>query len=107
MAPLADLVDVPLVDNATSSVWAQYTIKLKNRNEVAAMLKNAGVPTAVYYPRSLHEQPAYVGYPVVEGGLPVAEDLSRRVLSLPFHPYLDAATQDYIIDQLRIAVAGR
>jgi dTDP-4-amino-4,6-dideoxygalactose transaminase len=106
-AALADLVEVPLVDNATSSVWAQYTIKLKNRDEVAAMLKNVGVPTAVYYPRSLHEQAAYVGYPVVEGGLPVAEDLSRRVLSLPFHPYLDAATQDYIIDQLRVAVAGR
>ncbi len=106
-AALADLVEVPQVDNATSSVWAQYTIKLSNRDEVAQALKGAGVPTAVYYPRSLHEQPAYLGYPVVEGGLPIAEDLSRRVLSLPFHPYLDAATQDYIIDQLRAAVAGR
>ena len=106
-AALAELVETPEVDNATSSVWAQYTIKLGNRDQVAAALKGVGVPTAVYYPRSLHEQPAYVGYPVVEGGLPVAEDLSRRVLSLPFHPYLDAATQDYIIDQLRAAVAGR
>src|SRR5258706_6473487 len=98
MAPLADLVDVPLVDNATSSVWAQYTIKLKNRNEVAAMLKNAGVPTAVYYPRSLHEQPASFGSPAVEGGLPGAEGLSRPRLRLPFHPYLNAARHDYIID---------
>ena len=104
---LADLVEVPRVDNATSSIWAQYTIKLSNRDRVAAALKGAGVPTAVYYPRSLHEQPAYIGFPVVAGGLPVAEDLSRRVLSLPFHPYLDATTQDYIIDRLRAAVAGR
>jgi dTDP-4-amino-4,6-dideoxygalactose transaminase len=44
---------------------------------------------------------------VVAGGLPVAERLSRRVLSLPFHPYLDAVTQDYIIDQLRTALAAR
>jgi dTDP-4-amino-4,6-dideoxygalactose transaminase len=106
-AALADLVEVPHVDNATSSVWAQYTIKLNNRDQVAAALKRAGVPTAVYYPRSLHEQPAYIGFPVVAGGLPVAERLSQRVLSLPFHPYLDATTQDYIIDQLRAAVAVR
>ena len=104
-AALADVVEVPLVDNATSSVWAQYTIKIDNRDAVAAALKQAGVPTAIYYPRSLHEQPAYAGYPVVDGGLPVAEMLAKRVLSLPFHPYLDGATQDYIVDQLRTALA--
>ena len=75
--------------------------------DIAAALKQAGVPTAIYYPRPLHEQPAYAGHPVVAGGLPVAERLSRRVLSLPFHPYLDAVTQDYIIDQLRTALAAR
>ena len=64
------------------------------------------MPTAIYYPRSLHQQPAYLGYPMVAGGLPVAESLAQRVLSLPFHPYLDVATQDYIIDQLRAALAG-
>ena len=104
-AALRDVVEVPQIDNATSSVWAQYTIKLDNREAVAAALKQAGVPTAIYYPRSLHEQPAYVGYPVVEGGLPVAEKLAKRVLSLPFHPYLDGPTQDFIIDQLRAALA--
>jgi dTDP-4-amino-4,6-dideoxygalactose transaminase len=106
-AALRDVVEVPQIDNATSSVWAQYTIKLDNRDGIAAALKQAGVPTAIYYPRPLHEQPAYAGHPVVAGGLPVAERLSRRVLSLPFHPYLDAVTQDYIIDQLRTALAAR
>ena len=64
------------------------------------------MPTAIYYPRSLNHQPAYVSYPSVDGGLPVAEALSRRVLSLPFHPYLEPATQDYIIDRVRVAVAA-
>jgi dTDP-4-amino-4,6-dideoxygalactose transaminase len=103
---LADVAEVPRLSNAAHSVWAQYTIKLDNRDQVATTLKAAGVPTAVYYPRSLHQQPAYFGYPVVGGGLPVAEALSQRVLSLPFHPYLDVGTQDYIIDRLRAALAG-
>ncbi len=103
---LADVVEVPRIANSARSVWAQYTIKLDHRDRVATLLKADGVPTAVYYPRSLHEQPAYVGFPVVDGGLPVAEALSRRVLSLPFHPYLDSVTQDYITDRFRAALAG-
>jgi dTDP-4-amino-4,6-dideoxygalactose transaminase len=103
---LGDVVEVPRIGNAARSVWAQYTIKLDNRDRVAASLKTAGVPTAIYYPRSLNRQPAYVGYPTVGGGLPVAEALSRRVLSLPFHPYLEPASQDYIIDRVRTAVAA-
>jgi dTDP-4-amino-4,6-dideoxygalactose transaminase len=103
---LADVVEVPGIGNATRSAWAQYTIKLDNREQTAARLRAARVPTAVYYPRSLNHQPAYAGYPTVEGGLPVAEALSRRVLSLPFHPYLEPAAQDYIIDCVRSAVAA-
>ncbi|MFI5019192.1 MAG: DegT/DnrJ/EryC1/StrS family aminotransferase, partial [Dongiales bacterium] len=61
---------------------------------------------AIYYPRSLNHQPAYRGYPTVAGGVPVAEALAQRVLSLPCHPYLDLATQDYIIDQLRAVIAA-
>ncbi len=105
-AGLADVVEVPEIDRDACSVWAQYTIKLENRDRVAAGLKAVGVPTAIYYPRSLHRQPAYEGFPVADGGLPVAEALSRRVLSLPFHPYLDESTQDYIVDQLRIILAA-
>jgi dTDP-4-amino-4,6-dideoxygalactose transaminase len=104
---LADLIEVPQIVNSARSVWAQYTIKLDNRDQVAAKLKAVGVPTAIYYPRSLHQQPAYHGYATVAGGLPVAEALSRQVLSLPFHPYLDARTQEYIIDCVRTAVAAQ
>lgn len=105
-AALADVVEVPVVDSKARSVWAQYTVKLENRDRVAAGLKAVGVPTAIYYPRSLDHQPAYRDCPTVEGGVPVAETLARQVLSLPFHPYLDAATQDYIVDQLKAVVAA-
>ena len=104
-AALADMVDVPVIDSKARSVWAQYTIKLDNRDRVAAGLKAVGVPTAIYYPRSLNHQPAYRDYPIVAGGVPVAEALASQVLSLPFHPYLDEATQDYIVDQLRAVIA--
>jgi dTDP-4-amino-4,6-dideoxygalactose transaminase len=104
-AALADVVDVPVIDRKARSVWAQYTIKVDNRDRVSAGLKAVGVPTAIYYPRSLNHQPAYRGYPSVAGGVPVAEALAQRVLSLPCHPYLDVATQDYIIDQLRAVIA--
>ena len=105
-AALADVVEVPVIDRKARSVWAQYTVKVDNRNSVAAGLKAVGVPTAIYYPRSLNHQPAYRGYPTVAGGVPVAEALAQRVLSLPCHPYLDMATQDYIIDQLRAVIAA-
>ena len=105
-AALADVVAVPVIDRKARSVWAQYTIKVDNRDHVAAGLKAVGVPTAIYYPRSLNHQPAYRGYPTVAGGVPVAEALAQRVLSLPCHPYLDLATQDYIIDQLRAVIAA-
>ena len=105
-AALADVVEVPVIDRKARSVWAQYTIKVDNRDRVAAGLKAVGVPTAIYYPRSLNHQPAYRGYPTVAGGVPVAEALAQRVLSLPCHPYLDVATQDYIIDQLRAVIAA-
>lgn len=104
-AALAETAEVPTVDAGARSVWAQYTIKVDGRDRVAAGLKAVGVPTAIYYPRTLNQQPAYRDYPTVEGGVPVAERIAGRVLSLPFHPYLDEATQDYIVDQLKAVIA--
>jgi len=105
---LAGLVDVPHVVAGNVSVWAQYTIRLRNgdRDGFAARLKAYGVPTAIYYPRSLHQQTAYRHYPVAEGGLPVSERLSANVISLPMHAYLDAATQDRVIAAVHATLAG-
>ncbi len=104
---LDNVVTVPRLAEGNTSVWAQYTIRLPNggRDAFAAALKEQGVPTAIYYGKSLHQQTAYRHYPVAEGGLPVSERLSADVISLPMHPYLDVATQERIIAAVHEAVA--
>ncbi len=77
-----------------------------DRDGFAAALKAQGVPTAIYYPKSMHQQTAYRDFPVADGGLPVSERLSGEVISLPMHAYLDEATQDRIIAAVRGAVAS-
>jgi dTDP-4-amino-4,6-dideoxygalactose transaminase len=103
---LADIVRIPATGAGQTSAWAQYTVQVDDRDGVAAMLKAAGVPTAVYYPKPLHRQTAYRGYPVAPGGLPVSDALAERVLSLPMHPYLDEASQDRVIAAVREAVSS-
>jgi dTDP-4-amino-4,6-dideoxygalactose transaminase len=102
---LRGVCGVPEVIDGATSVWAQFTIVVDNRDAVAADLKAAGVPTAIYYPKPLHEQTAYKAYPVAPGGLPVSEQMAKKVLSLPMHPYLDAATQDRIVMAVRAATS--
>jgi len=105
---LADVATVPQVPDGYLSVWAQYTIRVApaRRDALARSLKDSGIPTAIYYPIPLHRQVAYRHYPVVDGGLPVSEQLAVGVISLPMHPYLDAATQDRVIEAVRHALRG-
>jgi dTDP-4-amino-4,6-dideoxygalactose transaminase len=105
-AALADVAIVPRVGNESTSVWAQYTIALKHgrRDAVAAALKTEGIPTAIYYTRPLHRQPAYRDFPIAEGGVPISERLAGEVLSLPMHAYLEPPVQDRIIGSLRRAI---
>jgi dTDP-4-amino-4,6-dideoxygalactose transaminase len=101
---LGNVVTVPHLASGHSSVWAQYTIRLPagtDRDAFAAALKAQGVPTAIYYPKSMHQQTAYKDYPVADGGLPVSERLSSDVISLPMHAYLDEASQDRVIAAVR------
>ncbi|MEW6769059.1 MAG: DegT/DnrJ/EryC1/StrS family aminotransferase [Pseudomonadota bacterium] len=105
---LHNIVTAPRVTDGNVSTWAQYTIRLPkghNRDAFANALKAQGIPTAIYYPKSMHQQTAYKHYPVADGGLPVSEKLSQDVISLPMHPYLDAAAQDRVIKAVRDAVA--
>jgi dTDP-4-amino-4,6-dideoxygalactose transaminase len=104
---LADVVTVPAVPAGSTSVWAQYTIRLPagRRDAFAAALKAEGIPTAVYYPIPLHRQQAYKHYPVGQGGVAVSERLAAEVISLPMHAYLDAPTQDRVIGAVRRALA--
>jgi dTDP-4-amino-4,6-dideoxygalactose transaminase len=104
---LHNAVKVPRLADGCSSVWAQYTIRLPHgvdRDGFAATLKAQGIPTAIYYPKSMHQQTAYRDFPAADGGLPVSEKLSRDVISLPMHAYLDEPTQARIIEAVRAAV---
>jgi len=107
-AGLSDIITAPHLAAGNTSSWAQYTITLAHgvdRSDVQAALKDKGIPTAIYYPKGMHQQPPYAMYPVAGNGLPVTEDLCGRVLALPMHPYLDEQTQDYIITTLREALS--
>ncbi len=106
---LGNMVGVPRLAGGCSSVWAQYTIRLPNgvdRDGFAAALKSRGIPTAIYYPKSMHQQTAYRDFPVADGGLPASERLSRDVISLPMHAYLDEPTQQRIIATVRGALGA-
>jgi dTDP-4-amino-4,6-dideoxygalactose transaminase len=104
---LAGVATVPRVSNQSTSVWAQYTIRLApgRRDALAAALKAQGIPTAIYYAKPLHRQAAYRGFPVAEGGAAVSERLAEEVISLPMHAYLDQPVQDRIIAAIRHALA--
>jgi dTDP-4-amino-4,6-dideoxygalactose transaminase len=104
---LKDLVKTPTIVDMCVSSWSQYTIRLDNRDEVAQSLTGKGVPSRIYYPKPLNEQPAYRRFPVAPNGVLASKYLSMDVLSLPIHPYLDAKTQDHIIEQLCEAIRGK
>ena len=106
---LGNVVGVPRLAGGCTSVWAQYTIRLPrdvDREGFAAALKSQGIPTAIYYPKSMHQQIAYRDFPVADGGLPASERLSRDVISLPMHAYLDEPTQERIIATVRGALGA-
>jgi UDP-2-acetamido-2-deoxy-ribo-hexuluronate aminotransferase len=88
----------PQVKPGNTHVYAQYTIRVKNRDALAANLKEGGIPTAVYYPKCLHEQPVFGPLGYKWGDFPVSEKVSREVLSLPMHPFLDEGEQDRIVE---------
>jgi dTDP-4-amino-4,6-dideoxygalactose transaminase len=101
---LGNVVTIPRLGSGTTSVWAQYTIRLPegtDRNAFAASLNAQGIPTAIYYPKSMHQQTAYRDFPVADGGLATSERLSSDVISLPMHAYLDEPTQARIIKAVR------
>ena len=86
-------VVAPAIPEGYSSAWAQYSIQSENRHEIMGRLKNADIPTAIYYPKPLHLQTAfsYLGYE--KGSMPVSEHVADRIFSVPMHPYLTEEEQ--------------
>ena len=102
---LRGLVGVPAVLPGNTHVYAQYTIRSPQRDALAARLAAAGVPTAVYYPKCLHEQPVFAPCGYGPGDFPESERASREVLSLPMHADLDQSLQDRIIAAVSRAIS--
>lgn len=102
----SEVVSTPEIEPWNTSVYAQYTVAVERRNSVADHLNDAGIPTAIHYPRPLHLQPAFASLGYFTGDFPHAELAAEMVLSLPMHPYLDAADQDRIVGHLLTAVGA-
>ena len=94
------MVETPKIDENVSSAWAQYTICIDSRDTIQGKLKDASIPSVIYYPNPLSQQSGYKHYPCVSTGVSRSEQLSKRVLSLPMHPYLSEREQTRIINEL-------
>lgn len=87
----------PFVEAHSISAYAQYTIRVDDRDEVQSRLKKAGVPTAVHYPFPLNKQPAVAD---IDSNLPVGDEAAEQVLSLPMHPYCNSVDQATVVSSL-------
>jgi UDP-2-acetamido-2-deoxy-ribo-hexuluronate aminotransferase len=100
---LREVCVTPAVAEGNTHSYAQYTIRIPRRDQVAARLKAQGIPSAVYYPKCMHEQPVYANLGYGPGSFPEAEKASREVLSLPMHPFLSEEQQDQVVAAVRAA----
>lgn len=99
-----DQVARPVLQSHNTSAWAQYTIRVDNREALRARLHEQGVPTAVHYPLPLYRQPALAHGEI--RGLPQCDKAAEQVMSLPMSPYLDAGTQRTIVEALAASVSS-
>ena len=95
----ADIDTTPVLEKHNVSAWAQYTIRVDNRERVQAKLKEAGIPTAVHYPIPLNKQPA-----VAEemASLPEGDTAAEQVMSLPMHPYMTEEEQTKVVESMKV-----
>ncbi len=95
---------LPYVESQNTSVWAQFTLQVENRDEVQKVLNEAGIPTAVHYPIPLNKQPAVADMQI---GLPVGDSVAKQVISLPMHPYFSDGQQLKVVEAFRGYVFDR
>jgi len=91
----------PYIESYNTSVYAQYSIRVQNRENFVSKLNKNDIPTAIHYPLALHLQEAfsYLGYK--QGDFPVSEKVSKEIVSLPMSPYLTKEQQDFIINTIK------
>jgi UDP-2-acetamido-2-deoxy-ribo-hexuluronate aminotransferase len=100
-ARLRDKVQVPVIREGHASAWAQYTIRVPERDRLQARLQAKGIPTTVHYPLPLHAQGAFAHLGIGDEACPESARAAREVLSLPMHGFMTEA----IVDEVCRAVA--
>ena len=97
---LQNRVRLPVVLEDNVSVYAQFTVRLEQRERVQKQLTQAGIPSAIHYPMPLHRQPVFACYEYQSTDFPIANQVAKEVLSLPMHPFLTPEEQDRVVDSL-------
>ncbi len=103
---LDDICAVPVIRDNYTSTFAIYTVRIPERDRVAACLKEKGIPTSVYYPTPIYAQPAYKSLAISKEAFPVTEEVCKEVLSLPMHPWLTEEAQDFIVESVKESAAA-
>ena len=97
---LKNQVQTPMIASNCTSVWAQYSIRVKNRDRIQTVLNDKGIPTAVYYPIPLHLQECFKHLNYKAGDFPVSELIAKEIISLPMNPYLSSTEIEYVSKEL-------
>ena len=97
---LSNILPTPVIKNDRKSAWAQYTIRVNNRDSLQVELQNNGIPTAVFYPVPLHLQECFKYLNYNKGDFPISEKASNEVMSLPINPFLTYDQIDYITSNI-------
>jgi len=98
---LFDILQAPVIKSNRASAWAQYTVRVNNRDELQAKLKENGVPTAVHYPMPLHLQECFQYLNYKQGDFPISEKASNEVMSLPMNSFLTNDQVDYVVAKIQ------
>ena len=98
---LLDILKTPVIRSNRSSAWAQYTVRVNNRDDIQNELKKKGIPTSVFYPVSLHLQECfkYLNYKLND--FPISEKASNEVISIPMNPFLTYDQINYIVSTIK------
>ena len=98
---LSKILKTPVIKPNRSSAWAQYTLRVKNRDALQLKLKENGIPTSVFYPIPLHLQECFQYLCLQQGDFSISEKASNEVMSIPMNPFLTNDQIDYVVNKLR------
>jgi len=98
---LSQILQTPIIKSNRSSAWAQYTLRVKNRDALQLKLKENGIPTSVFYPIPLHLQECFQYLRHQQGDFPISEKASNEVMSVPMNPFLTDDQINYVINKVR------